>query len=78
MSDDILVGYVRKSNSHSAIRLSVNVKALGDCKTYTTSDGQIYIPLEIGINQIQKVLNGERAVTIITQKGDEEECISNS
>ena len=38
-----------------------------------TSDGQIYMALEIGINQIQKVLNGERAITIITQKGDEEE-----
>tara|TARA_R110000765_G_scaffold147233_2_gene249681 strand:+ start:139 stop:360 length:222 start_codon:yes stop_codon:yes gene_type:complete len=73
MSDDILVGYVRKSNSYPTLRLSINLRALEDCKTYTTSDGQTYIQLEIDIRRIQTVINGERAITIITQKGDEEE-----
>ena len=47
MSNDILVGYARKSYSQSVLKLSINVKALTDCETYITSDGQQYISLVV-------------------------------
>ena len=62
-----LVGYVRKSNAGGAIKVSINSDALSDCNTYVTSDGQEYIPLVISLNALNKVLNGERAVTTISQ-----------
>ncbi|MEC8243036.1 MAG: hypothetical protein VX043_01580 [Candidatus Thermoplasmatota archaeon] len=62
-----LVGYVRKSNAGGAIKVSINSDALSDCNTYVTSDGQEYIPLVISLNALNKVLNGERVVTTISQ-----------
>lgn len=65
-----LVGYARKSNAGGAIKLSINTSAFADCATYVTSDGQAYVPLIIPINALQRVLNGERAVTTVTQIND--------
>lgn len=65
-----LVGYARKSNAGGAIKLSINTTAFSDCATYVTSDGQAYVPLIIPINALQRVLNGERAVTTVTQIND--------
>ena len=65
-----LVGYARKSNAGGAIKLSINTTAFSDCATYVTSDGQTYVPLIIPINALQRVLNGERAVTTVTQIND--------
>ncbi len=62
-----LFGYVRKSNAGGAIKVSINSDALSDCNTYVTSDGQEYIPLVISLNALNKVLNGERVVTTISQ-----------
>lgn len=36
---NLLVGYVRRSNAGGALKVSVNTAALEDCRTYTTSDG---------------------------------------
>ena len=65
-----LVGYVRKSNAGGAIKVSINSDALSDCETYVTSDGQEYVPLVISLNALNKVLNGERVVTTISQIQD--------
>ena len=62
-----LVGYVRRSNANTALKVSLNVAALGECSTYVTSDGQKYIPLEINLLNLEKVLRKERAVTTILQ-----------
>ena len=62
-----LVGYVRKSNAGGAIKVSINSDAFSDCETYVTSDGQEYVPLVISLNSLNKVLNGERVVTTISQ-----------
>ena len=67
MLPNLLVGYVRRSNAGGAIKLSINTNALGDCETYTTSDGQTYVPLLISINALSKVIEGERAATTISQ-----------
>ena len=62
-----LVGYVRISNAGGAIKVSINSDAFSDCETYETSDGQEYVPLVISLNALNKVLNGERVVTTISQ-----------
>lgn len=63
----LLVGYVRKSNAGGAVKVSINTDAFSDCSTYVTSDGQSYVPLVISVNALNKVLNGERAVTTVSQ-----------
>ena len=67
---NMLVGYVRKSNAGGALKVSINTDAFSDCSTYVTSDGQAYVPLVISLNALEKVLNGERAVTTRTQLQD--------
>jgi len=72
MSDitDVLVGYLRKALDGD-IKISINVAAFQDCSEYTTSDGQVYVPLKVSRNSLEKVLRGERSVTTVTQKVDE-------
>lgn len=65
-----LVGYVRRSNAGGAIKVSINSDAFSDCDTYVTGDGQEYVPLVISLNALNKVLNGERVVTTISQIQD--------
>tara|TARA_R110000782_G_scaffold153539_2_gene245991 strand:+ start:365 stop:571 length:207 start_codon:yes stop_codon:yes gene_type:complete len=64
-----LVGYVRRSNG--TVKLSINVDAFKECEPYITSDGQSYVPLVISISALNNVINGERAVTTISQKQDD-------
>ena len=47
LDNNILVGYVRRSNAGGALKLSINTAAFADCSTYMTSDGQSYVPLVI-------------------------------
>ncbi|MDP7312602.1 MAG: hypothetical protein QF831_04120 [Candidatus Thalassarchaeaceae archaeon] len=63
----LLVGYVRKSNAGGALKLSINSSAFTDCSTYSTSDGQTYVPLIISLASLRRVLDGERAVTTVSQ-----------
>ena len=63
----LLVGYVRKSNAGGALKVSINSSAFSDCATYSTSDGQQYVPLIINLNALRRVLDGERAVTTVSQ-----------
>ena len=67
MTNSLLIGYVRKSNAGASLKLSININALKDCQTYITSDGQEYVPLVISLSAIRKVIDGERAVTTISQ-----------
>lgn len=72
MSDpNILVGYARKRNTGGKLKISINLEAIKNCDTYMTSDGQTYVPLEIGLSALEKVLRGERAVTTVVQIRDE-------
>ena len=64
---NLLVGYVRKSKAGGAINLSINTNAFGDCETYTTADGQTYASLVISLNALRKVIDGDRAVTTVSQ-----------
>jgi hypothetical protein len=66
----LLVGYVRKSNAGGALKISINNDAFSDCSTYVTSDGQTYVPLVISLNALNRVIDGDRAVTTISQMLD--------
>lgn len=68
LNTNTLVGYVRKANAGTAIKVSLNVKAFENCETYTTGDGEVYVPLIISMNLLNKVLEGERVVTTIFQQ----------
>ena len=70
MDNNILVGYVRRSNAGGALKVSINTAAFADCSTYMTSDGQAYVPLVISLAALNKVLGGERAVTTVSQLQD--------
>ena len=59
----------RQSNgANQTIRLSLNSHALEDCETYQTSDGQNYIVLEIGIENLNMILDGTRTACAVAQQ----------
>ena len=66
----MLVGYVRRSGAGGALKVSIDIEAIQVCSTYTTSDGRAYAPLVISLRALQRVLDGERAVTTISQLVD--------
>jgi len=66
----MLVGYVRRSGAGGALKVSIDTEAIQACSTYTTSDGRAYAPLVISLRALQRVLEGERAVTTISQLVD--------
>lgn len=70
MSDDstVLVGYLRRSAVDGSVKISINRNAFDDCDDYTTSDGQVYVPLKVLVPSLEKVLSGERAVTTVFQE----------
>ena len=68
-----LIGYARKANAGGAIKISINKGAFEECTSYITSDGQEYIPLVISLHALRKVIDGERAVTTVSQLIKEEE-----
>ena len=66
----MLVGYVRRSGAGGALKVSIDTEAIQACSTYTTSDGRAYAPLVISLRALQRVLDGGRAVTTISQLVD--------
>lgn len=66
----MLVGCVRRSGAGGALKVSIDTEAIQACSTYTTSDGRAYAPLVISLRALQRVLDGERAVTTISQLVD--------
>ena len=66
----MLVGYVRRSGAGGALKVSIDTEAIQAGSTYTTSDGRAYAPLVISLRALQRVLDGERAVTTISQLVD--------
>ena len=66
----MLVGYVRRSGAGGALKVSIDTEAIQACSTYTTSDGRAYAPLVISLRALQRVVDGERAVTTISQLVD--------
>ena len=70
-NENLLVGYVRKTNAGSVIKLSLNTKAFDDCEIYTTSDGQSYVSLHMKTHDLRKVIDGLRSVSTVYQERSE-------
>ena len=62
-----LVGWARRSRAGGALKLSLHAEAVTNCHSYTTADGTAYVPLVISIAALRRVLDGEQAVTTISQ-----------
>lgn len=69
----LLAGYIRKANGGGQLKVSINVQAFKECNTYITSDGQQYVSLVMSLSAIQRVINGERAVSTISQIIEDDE-----
>ena len=72
LREPTLVGYIRRSNCGTSLKVSINTGAFADCRTYKTSDGARYAPLVIHMEHLDAVLSGRRGVTTIVQAGVEE------
>jgi len=66
-----LVGYIRKSNAGSALKLSIEKQAFMDAEVFSTRDGREYVQLVANIPKITEIISGDREVTSICQLVDE-------
>lgn len=62
-----LLGYVRRSNSGKALKISINTEAFDKAERYTTSDGQEYVAMVVRLDKIYQLIEGQKDVTNITQ-----------
>ena len=67
-----LVGYVRKSNSGSALKLSILKSAFDKAKTVEGRDGTEYVSLIINLSKIKMILGDEHEVTSVCQLVDDD------
>jgi hypothetical protein len=65
-----LAGYVRRV-SRFDLSVNLSMEAVQSMKTYKCSEGNTWLPLSINLDRLGKVLNGERVITTIVQRGDE-------
>ncbi len=57
-----LVGWARCSKAGS-----LHTEAVSGCSTYTTADGSDYVPLVISMAALRRVIDGQQAVTTVSQ-----------
>jgi len=65
-----LVGYVRKSNSGGALRMSIDAEAFAKAEKYQTKDGKQFVSLIANADKVNQILQGEREVTSLCQLFD--------
>lgn len=68
-----LVGYVRKTKSGNALKLSISAEAFDSAQRYLSQDGKEYVGLIISLAKVQEILEDTRDVTSIVQIIDSEE-----
>ena len=66
-----LVGFVRKSNSGNALKLSISVDAFEKSEKYMSSKGGEYVSLVINLATLWDLINGRREVISLNQIMDE-------
>ena len=65
-----LAGYVRRP-SRFDLGVSLSMEAVQSMRTFKCSEGNEWLPLNINLERLKMVLNGERILTTIVQRGDE-------
>ena len=67
-----LVGIMSRSKlNQRLLKVHINVSALNDCKTYTTSDGQEFVALTLTALAVQKVIQDGDITTVVNMEGDD-------
>ncbi len=67
-----LIGYVRKSKSGGALRMSIDAEAFSNAVKYAGNDGRQFVSLIANADKVGQILHGEREVTSLCQFIDEE------
>ncbi len=62
-----LMGFVRRTKSGKALRLSISTEAFKKAERYTTQDGTEFVPMIINLSRIYQLLEGEKEVTNVSQ-----------
>jgi hypothetical protein len=67
-----LIGYVRKSRSGNALKLSISAEAFDSAQRYLSQDGKEYVGLIVNTSKVQEILDDSRDVTSVCQIVNEE------
>jgi len=67
MTKSELMGFVRRTKSGKALRLSISTDAFQKAERYTTKDGTEFVPMFIRLGSIYQILEGEKEVTAVNQ-----------
>lgn len=70
MVQSVLIGYVRKSKSGNALKLSISATAFDSAERNLSQDGSEYVHLIVHLAKIAEILDGTRDVTSICQITD--------
>jgi hypothetical protein len=73
MSNNKLVGYIRKSKSGGALRLSIDVAAFDEVRRYLSKDCRDFVSLIVNADKAGQILAGEREVTSVVSLDDRDE-----
>ena len=68
-----LIGYVRKSRSGNALKLSISAEAFDSAQRYLSQDGKEYVGLIVNTAKVQEILEDSRDVTSVCQIVNEEQ-----
>lgn len=68
-----LIGYVRKSRSGNALKLSISAEAFDSAQRYLSQDGKEYVGLIVNTAKVQEILDDSRDVTSVCQIVNEEQ-----
>ena len=72
MAKSELVGYVRKSNAGSALKICLLKEAIEKAKTVEGKDGTQYVSLIVNLSKIRMIIGDEHEVTSVCQLVDGE------
>ena len=67
MAKSELIGFVRKSNSGSALKLSISADAFGKAARYKGKDEKEYVSLVVSLDKVRDVMEGQKEATSIRQ-----------
>jgi len=67
-----LVGYVRKSKSGGALRMSIDAEAFAKAEKFACKDGRQFVSLIANAEKVNQILQGAREVTSLCQLFDSE------
>ena len=71
MAKSELIGYVRKSNAGSALKICLLKEAIDKAKTVEGKDGTQYYSLIINLSKLRLIIGDEHEVTSICQLVDD-------